>query len=199
MRQVIMTGVLVSLLVVFAAGCGSISSMLAEPEWSENYALKAQCDIPEMNDGSMYSSGKTQTPEFTRGQRADDSRFSDVVFTFQEPKSIRKITLRRRSEDSAPVDINVFAMIKDDWKLISDTTRGAIKDDINIAVRTVTNKIKIRAQRATRTAKGKAALGQSADRGAGRRTQVERLLREALTFAEVEIYGLKPKTESKKS
>jgi hypothetical protein len=198
MQRVCVSVVLVSLLVIFAAGCGALSSMLAEPEWSENYALDAQCTVPEMNDGSMYSSGKTLPAEYVKGQRADDSRFTDVILTFKESKEVRRITVRRRSEDAVPVDINVFAMIKDEWKLVSDSTRGEVEDSMNINLRAASDKIKIRAQRATRTAKGKAAITKGIE-GSARRTQMERILREPLKFAEIEVYGLKPKTETAES
>ena len=195
MQRVFVAVVLVSLLIAFASGCG----MLAEPEWSDNYALKAESTVPEMNDGSMYSSGKTKMAEYVKGARADDSRFNDVVFTFKEPKPLRKVILRRRPEDTVAVDVNIFAMVDGEWKLISDVTRGEVTDDVSISIRTTTDKLKIRTQRATRT-KGKSAVTRGADSG-GKRQQMERVLREPLKFAEIEIYGLKPKpkTEAEKS
>jgi hypothetical protein len=199
MQRVCVAVVLASLLIVFAAGCGSMSSMLAEPEWSDNFALEAESSVPEMIDGSMYSSGQTEPAVYVRGERADDSRFMDVVLTFKDVKEIRKLTLRRRSEDVVPVDVNVFAMIKDEWKMVSDSTRGADKNDINIPVRATTDKIKIRTQRSTRTAGGKSAIGRSGDTGGGRRRQVETILRQPVKYAEVEVYGLKPKVEPEKS
>ncbi len=194
MQRVSVVGVLVPLLIAFVAGC----AILASPEWSENYALEATLNVPEMNDGSMYSSGKTQPAEYIRGQRADDSRYSDVLITFKEIKDVRKILIRRRSEDNTAVDINIFAMMNDEWKLISDATRGADKDDISILIRAKTDKIKIRSQRATRTAGGKTAISRSGDSG-NRRRQIESILREPLKYAEVEVYGLKPKAKPEAS
>ena len=190
MRLTSVASIFVPLVLVIAAGC----AMLASPEWSENYALEAECTVPEMIDGSMYSSGQTQTPEYIRGERADDSRFLDVVITLKEPKELRKVVLRRRPEDNVPVDVNIFAMIDGDWKLISESTRGAGEDDVDIHIRTNTDKLKIRTQRSTRTAKGKSALA-GVDAGAGRRTQMESLLRQPVKYAEIEVYGIKPKTE----
>ena len=195
MQRVSVAGVLIPLLIVLAAGC----AMLASPEWSDNYALEAECSVPEMIDGSMYSSGQTQPPEYIKGERADDSRFMDVILTLKEPKDLRKILIRRRSEDNVPVDVNIFAMVNDEWKLVSDSTRGADKDDIDIPVRVATGKVKIRTQRATRTAGGKSAIGRTADTGVGRRRQVETILRQPVKYAEVEVYGLKPKAEAEKS
>jgi len=86
MQRISVAGVLIPLLIVFAAGCGSISSMLAEPELSENFALEAECNVPELVDGSMYSRGNAKPAEYIRGQRADDSRFTDILVTFKEPK-----------------------------------------------------------------------------------------------------------------
>lgn len=197
MQRISVAGVLFPLLIMFIAGCSSISSMLAEPEWSENYALEAKSNVPELIDGSMYSRGKAKPPEHIRGQRGDDSRFTDIVLTFKEPKDIRKIVLRRRSEDSTAVDVNIFAMINDKWKMINDLTRGEMDDDLKISVRTNTNKLKIRVQRASRTAQGKSSITSGTNRG-GRttRTQIQSILREPITFAEVEVYGLKPKAKT---
>ncbi len=193
MQRVYVAGVLVSLLIVFVAGCG----ILAQPEWSENYALEATSTVPEVIDGSMYSSGRALPPEYVRGQRADDSRYTDIILTFKEPKEIRRIVVRRRSEDSTAIDVNVFAMNDDKWKPISDSIRGAMKDDIAISVRASTDKIKVRVQRATQTAAGKSSITSGTDRG-GRtsRTQIDTILRQPIKFAEVEVYGLKPKAEA---
>ncbi len=196
MQRVFVADVLVSLLIVFVAGC----AILAQPEWSENYALEATSTVPEVIDGSMYSSGRALPPEYIRDQRADDSRYTDIILTFKEPKDIRRIVVRRRSEDSTAVDVNVFAMVNDKWKLVSDSVRGAMKDDIAISVRASTDKIKVRVQRATQTAAGKSSITSGTNRG-GRtsRTQIDTILREPIKFAEVEVYGLKPKTEAKES
>ena len=193
MQRVFVAIVLVFLLVALAVGC----SMLAEPEWSDNYAVKAQCNVPEMNDGSMYSSGKTQMPEYVKGAPADDSRFNDVVFTFPEPKLLRKVLLRRRKEDLVAIDVNIFALIDDKWKLLTDTTRGAITEDVSVNIRTTTTKLKIRTQRATRAKTKSSATAGSEGRGSSQ--QMERVLREPVKFAEIEIYGLKPKVETKES
>lgn len=191
MRRVSMFGTIITFLAIFAMGC----SMLAEPEWSDNFTKEAECNVPKMIDGSMYSSGETQPPIYVRGERADDSRFTDVIITFKEPKDIRRITLRRRKEDVVAIDVNVFHMVGEEWKQISDTTRGEVAENVNISVRARADKIKIRSQRATRTSKGKSGLTTGAQTGAGRRTQMEQLLRRPIKYAEVEVYGLKPKTE----
>ena len=197
MQRISVAGVLFPLLIVFAAGCGTISSMLAEPEWSENYALEAESNVPQLVDGSMYSRGDAKPAEHIRGRRADDSRYTDIILTFKEPKDIKRIVLRRRPEDSTAVDVNVFAMVNDEWKQVHDLTRGEVDDDIKISLRTTTNKLKIRVQRASRTAKGKSSVTSGTNRG-GRtsRTQIESILREPIKFAEVEIYGLKPKAKT---
>lgn len=197
MQRISVAGVLFPLLIMFATGCGSISSILAEPEWSENYALEAESNVPELIDGSMYSRGEAKPPAHTRGQRGDDSRFTDILLTFKEPKDIKKIVLRRRSEDSTAVDVNVFAMINDKWKMINDLTRGEMDDDLKISVRTNTDKLKLRVQRASRTAQGKSSITSGTNRG-GRtsRIQIQSILRQPIKFAEVEVYGLKPKAKT---
>jgi len=197
MQRISVAGVLIPLLIVFAAGCGSISSMLAEPELSENFALEAECNVPELVDGSMYSRGNAKPAEYIRGQRADDSRFTDILVTFKEPKEIRRVVLRRRSEDSTALDVNIFVMKNDEWKMIHDLTRGEMDDDLKISVRTNTDKLKIRVQRASRTSKGKSSVTSGTSRsGRSSRTQVETILREPIKFAEVEVYGLKPAAEA---
>jgi len=192
MRLISVSIVLVALLGLFLAGCGGLSSMLAEPEWSENYALEAECDVPEMNDGSMYTKGETHPPEYVRGQPVDDSRFSDVIVTFKEPKDIRKIILRRREDYAVAVDVNIMAMSNDKWELVKEM-RGVVDNDVNIMVRTVTDKLKIRAQMATRTAKGKSGVAKA--QNVTSRTEVSRILREPIKIGEIEIYGLRPKSE----
>jgi len=177
-----------------------MSSMLAEPEWSENYALEAESNVPELVDGSMYSRGEAQPAQHIRGQRADDSRFTDILVTFKKPKDIRRIIVRRRSEDSTAIDANVFVMVDDKWRMVSDSIRGDSNDDVKISLKTTANKLKIRVQRASRTAQGKSSITSGTDRsGRSSRTQVETILRQPIKFAEVEIYGLKPKTETKES
>ena len=193
MQRVFVAVVLVALLMAFVAGCG----MLAEPEWSENYALGAQSNVPNVIDGSMYSSGETQTAEYVKGERADDSRFNDIILTFKEPKLLRRVILRRRTEDNVAIDVNVFAMMDDEWVQISDTTRGEVSDDVAINIRTTTDQLKLRVQRAIRS-KGKSAMVASSD-STGRRRNMERVLRQPVKFAEVEVYGVKAKTETKES
>ena len=201
MQRVFVAITLVSLLVISAVGCSSMSSMLSEPEWSENYVLKGECDLPELNDGSMYTTAKMHPPEYIKGERADDSRFSDAIVTLKEPKDIRRIVLRRRSEDVAAVDIDILVMEGDDWKEVKqvrgevgiDSERG---NDIDIRLKVVADKIRIRAQRATRTAKGKSAVSSAGTSGGRRGAQMERVLREPIKLAEIEMYGIKEEAGS---
>jgi hypothetical protein len=184
--------VLLPLLAVFAVGCGGVSSMLKEPEWTENYALAGECDIEQLNDGSMYTTATTHPPEYIRGEQMDDSRFTDANITLKEPKDIRRIVVRRRSEDSVPVDLDILAMINGELQIVKEV-RGEIKDDIEIRVKVDTDQLRIRAQRATRTAGGKAAITKSTSstRGRARTAEMDRVLREPPKFAEIELYGFK--------
>ena len=186
------TAVLLPLLVVSALGCGAISSMLKEPEWTENYALAGECDIEQLNDGSMYTTAATHPAEYIRGQQMDDSRFTDTNITLKEPKDIRRIVVRRRSEDSVPVDLDILAMLNGELEIIKEV-RGAVKDDIDVRVKVVTDQFRIRAQRATRTAGGKVAITKSTSstRGRARTADMDRVLREPPKFAEIELYGFK--------
>jgi HSP20 family molecular chaperone IbpA len=188
--------VLLPLLFVFALGCGGISSMLKEPEWTENYALAGECDIEQFNDGSMYTTATTHPPEYIRGQQMDDSRFTDTNITLKEPKDIRRIVVRRRSEDSIPVDLDILAMVNGELQIIKEV-RGVVKDDIDVRVKVVTDQFRIRAQRATRTAGGKVAITKSTSaRGRARTADMDRVLREPPKFAEIELYGFKSEEES---
>ena len=173
--------------------------MLSEPGYSENYAIKAKCTVPEMIDGSMRTAGKTHSAEYVRGGSVDDSRYNEAIVTLKEPKTIRKIVVRRRPAEVVSLDINVEAMIDGEWKLIKEV-RSAEKQDIDILVKTHTDNIKVRIQRSTRTSKGKSGIAQAAKGGGRTRAQdVTRLLREPVLIAEIELYGLAPKVESEGS
>lgn len=194
MQRIFAAIVLAGLLVIVAAGC----SMLAEPGYSENYAIRAECTVPEMIDGSMRTAGKTHPAEYERGGAVDDSRYNEATVTLKEPKTIRKIVVRRRPDEVVSVDINIEAMIDGEWEIIKEV-RSAEDQDIDILVKTFTDQIKIRAQRSTRTSKGKSGVAQAAKGQVGGRTRaqdVTRLLREPIMIAEIEIYGLAPKEGS---
>jgi len=202
MKRVFVAIVFVPLLALLAMGCSLMKSALSEPEWSGNYALEGECDIPQLNDGSMYTTAQTHPPEYVRGEQMDDSRFSDAIITFKEPKDVRRIVLRRRSEDSVPVDVDIVVMAGDEWQTIKEA-RGEVGDNVDIRLKVVADKLRIRVQRATRTAKGKAAIAKSSSggetMGRGRAAELERLLREPVKLAEIEVYGLKAKEESQTS
>jgi len=195
MQRIFAAIVSATLLAIVAAGC----SMLSEPGYSENYAIKAKCTVPEMIDGSMRTAGKTHSAEYVRGGSVDDSRYNEAIVTLKEPKTIRKIVVRRRPAEVVSLDINVEAMIDGEWKLIKEV-RSAEKQDIDILVKTHTDNIKVRIQRSTRTSKGKSGIAQAAKGGGRTRAQdVTRLLREPVLIAEIELYGLAPKVESEGS
>ncbi|MBD3181079.1 hypothetical protein GF312_02235 [Candidatus Poribacteria bacterium] len=181
MQRVYITFIILTLLGIFAFGC----SFLKEPPLSENFAVEGESDVPQLVDGSMYTTGETQR-QYSREEGVDDSRFSEALITLKKPRSIRKIVVRRRPEHSVPVDIDVVVMRNGEWKTIKEV-RGEVADDIEINVSTVTDQVKIKAQRATRTAKGKSGLAMAG--GGARRTEMERLLREPIKLAEIELYG----------
>lgn len=181
-------------LVILISGC----AFLAEPKY-ERYEVTS--DVEQFTDGSMYTSAKTQIPAYVKGRGIEDSRFTEAVVKLKSPREVRKVTVRRRTEDTVPVDINVLAKVGEEWKMLKQI-RGEVKSDISIQFSpVVTKEIKIEAQRATRTADGKSAISVGPGRGAGRRGatgggEVERLLREPVKIAEIEVYGL-AKTETK--
>ena len=138
MRRFFMLVVLsAGLAALFVTGC----SMLAEPELSENYALNGKCDIEQLVDGSMYTTGKTHTPPHRAGQKVEDeSRFTQTIVTLPKPKDIRKVIIRRRSEDAVAVDINIDAMVDGQWKTVKEA-RGLVAADISLNVKANTDKI----------------------------------------------------------
>lgn len=179
------------ILVLFIAGCAS----LAEPQWAK---LDVTSDIEQFTDGSMYTTGQTQNPEYVKGEKIDNSRFTEAYVSLKSPQDVKRIIVRRRTEDTAATDLNVFAMVNKEWEPVKEI-RGDEKSDIDVRINTVkTDKIKIRAQRSLKTASGKSAVqqGGGANRQGGRRAgqagagETERVLREPLKFAEIEVYGL---------
>lgn len=197
-------------LTLIVSGC----SKLAEPNWSK---LEVNSDVEQFTDGSMYTTAQTQIPEYVKGETKDDSRFTDAIVSLKKPQDIRRILIKRRAEDAVPVDLNVYILSGkegEDWKLVNEV-RGEEKTDIDIKLSsTPAAKIKIKAQRASRTASGKSAIaakpnaGAGANKQGGRKTtggslQADRVLREPVKIAEIEIYGISStpvatKTEEKK-
>ena len=179
------------ILVLFMAGCAS----LAEPQWAK---LDVTSDIEQFTDGSMYTSGQTQNPEYVKGEKLDNSRFTEAYVSLKSVQDVKRIIVRRGTEDTVPTDLNVFAMVNKEWEPVKEI-RGDEKSDIDVRINTVkTDKIKIRAQRSLKTSTGKSAVqqGGGAKQG-GRRAagqagagEAERVLREPLKFAEIEVYGL---------
>ncbi len=187
--------VLLTCLVVLISGC----AFLSEPKYEKYEAIS---DVEQFTDGSMYTSAKTQIPAYVKGKDMEDSRFTEAVVKLKSPQEVRKVAVRRRAEDTVPVDINVLAKVGEEWQTLKQI-RGEVKSDINIQFSpVVTSEIKIEAQRATRTADGKSAISMGAGKGGTRRGasgggEVERLLREPVKIAEIEVYGL-AKTEKSK-
>jgi len=191
-------------LAVFITGCAT----LAEPQWVK---LEVTSDVEQFTDGSMYTTAQTKIPEHVKGEKVDDSRFTEAYVSLKSPQEVKRILIRRRTEDTVATDLNIYAMVNNEWTLVKEV-RGNDKSDIDVRINTVkTDKIKIRAQRSLRTAAGKSAVQQAggAARG-GRRVggqagagEAERILREPLKFAEIEVYGIASeavpaKTEQKK-
>jgi hypothetical protein len=186
-----------TLIALFVTACGGMKSVLSDPEWSENYSFQADCDVPKMIDGSMYTAEEARRAEYIKGQPADDSRFTNVTITFREPKDIKRILVRRRTEDSAPLDLDILAMEDGEWKTVkkvrgeigTDNERG---NDIDIRLSVVTDKIRVRVQRASRTASGKLGITvRGGASGRARSAELERILRQPVKLAEIEIYGVK--------
>jgi hypothetical protein len=195
MKRFVYTLTFLLALTLIVSGC----SKLAEPNWSK---LEVDSDAEQFTDGSMYTAAQTQIPEYVKGETKDDSRFTDAIVSLKKPQDIRRILIRRRAEDAVPVDLNVFIMSGkegEDWKLVKEI-RGEEKVDIDVKLSsTQAAKIKIKAQRASRTASGKSAIAskpnaaggkQGAKRSTGGSLEADRVLREPVKFAEIEVYGI---------
>ncbi|MGB9597115.1 MAG: hypothetical protein ACPL7B_12610 [Candidatus Poribacteria bacterium] len=191
MKKCIYSLASVFVLAIFIAGCAS----LAEPQWAK---LDVTSDVEQFTDGSMYTTAQTKLPEYVKGEKVDDSRFTEAYVSLKSPQDVKRILIRRRTEDTVATDLNIYVMVDNEWKLVKEI-RGNDKSDIDIVINTVkTDKIKIRAQRALRTASGKSAVQQSGGGARGGRRvagqagagEAERILREPLKFAEIEVYGI---------
>lgn len=177
-------------LTIVLAGCAA----LKEPNWAK---LEVTSEVEQFTDGNMYTTAQTQIPEYVKGEARDDSRFTDAIVSLKTMQDVKRIVIRRRAEDTVPVDLDVYAMINEEWKILKEI-RGEEKSDIDVKINsTETNKIKIRAQRATRTSSGKSSVTAQAQTGAKQGAKrsndpgaAERMLREPLKFAEIEVYGL---------
>jgi len=137
-------------------------------------------------------------PEYIKGEARDDSRFRDAVVSLKSVQPVKRVLIKRRTEDTVVVDIDLYAMINSEWQIVKEL-RGIETTDIDIKINTTnTDKIKIRVQRATRTASGKSAVvsqPQAGGAGGGRKVgndpgAAERILREPVKFAEIEVYGI---------
>ncbi len=188
MKRFIYTLVSLIVLTSLLAGCAA----LKEPNWAK---LEVTSEAEQFTDGSMYTTAETQMPEYVKGEGRDDSRFRDAIVSLKSMQPVKRILIRRRNEDVVAADLDIYAMIDKEWKLIKEI-RGIESTDIDVKISTTrTDKIKIRAQRATRTASGKSAVASGAQGAGGRRIgndpgAAERLLREPLKFAEIEVYGI---------
>lgn len=191
MKKCIYALAFVFVLAILIAGCAT----LAEPQWAK---LDVTSDVEQFTDGSMYTTAQTKIPEYVRGEKVDDSRFTEAYVSLKSPQDVKRILIRRRTEDTVATDLNIYVMVDNEWKLVKEI-RGNDKSDIDIVINTVkTDKIKIRAQRSLRTASGKSAVQQSGGGArSGRRVagqagagEAERILREPLKFAEIEVYGI---------
>jgi len=196
MRRLTYTLAFLFTLTLIVSGC----SKLAEPTWAK---LDVTSDVEQFTDNSMYTTAQTQIPEYVKGETKDDSRFTDAVVSLKKPQDIRRILIRRRSEDSVPIDLNVYVLSGkegEDWKLVKEI-RGEEKTDVDIKLSSIlAAKIKIRAQRASRTASGKSGIAakpnaagggnQAVRRTTGGSLEADRVLREPVKLAEIEVYGI---------
>lgn len=192
-----------SLVSIMLTVLGSIAivgcSILAEPEWAK---LDATSDLEQLTDGSMYTTAQPRVPQYVKGETREDSRFTEAIVKLRSPQEVRRIVIRRRQEDSVAIDVNVYAKLGEDWKVMKEI-RGEVKNDIDIRISPVkTDQIKVEVQRAARTADGKSAISVSTGRSGTRRVggqagagEIERLLREPVKIAEIEIYGLGAKQQ----
>ncbi|HGJ65786.1 TPA: hypothetical protein ENS27_10390 [bacterium] len=191
MKRIIYSLISLIAITLILSGC----AVLKEPTWTK---LEVTSEVEQFTDGSMYTTAEAQMPEYIKGEARDDSRFRDAVVSLKSVQPVKRVLIKRRTEDTVVVDIDLYAMINSEWQIVKEL-RGIETTDIDIKINTTnTDKIKIRVQRATRTASGKSAVvsqPQAGGAGGGRKVgndpgAAERILREPVKFAEIEVYGI---------
>ena len=106
-------------LVVLTTGC---HVLLSEQEWSENYTQLdgTTATSPQMIDGNLNTVGETQP--FTGPQYIYRGGGSEVIITFPEKKSIRKIVIHSDNikKFNLYADKGGTALNNTDWQLIKE-------------------------------------------------------------------------------
>ncbi|MBD3181990.1 hypothetical protein GF312_06850 [Candidatus Poribacteria bacterium] len=174
-------GFFVFILVVGLWGCASVrKTIIAEQEWSENYAMMEDVEItdPKMADGNKRTEGETQSPVDSRGT----TEFTEALVKFPEKKSVRRIVLYTSNIE----DMSLYAAGDDEgvWKPLEDIDNNQEKMlEFDVGVDTDAIRIRVR--------------GTSDDeRLPGTRSRSGRRRRAKGKIQELEIYGYVDKTET---
>ena len=107
-------------LAVISVGC---HILIAEQEWSENYALMdgAQSTVPQVIDGNLNTIGETQAMAagvYSYGRTAG----SEIIITLPEKKQIRKLIIHSDNIKKLNLyaDKGGTALSDTDWQLIKE-------------------------------------------------------------------------------
>ena len=168
-------------------GCSVLSALMAEQQWSENYALMdgVEANDPAFIDGDLNSMGKSQFPETS--PESLQFPLSEALITLPERKSIHKIVIH--SPNLQKFDV----MIMDEsggWKRIKEV-KSNNKEVINLRISTITDGIRIRVKGTS----GDAAQRRQHTRRVGNVILVEGNIRASAGIKEIELYGYADKND----
>jgi len=173
--------ILILILALSFVGCKVFSALVAEQEWSDNYALEdgVRASDPAFVDGDLNTMGKSQFPQ--ESPRGMQFPLSEAIVDLPEKKSIHRIVIH--SPNLQAFDV----MARDDtgsWKKIKEE-KSNNKKVIDLRIAVATDGIKLRIQR-------------TADDAAERRKNTQRRpgliiidgnIRASADIKEIELYG----------
>jgi hypothetical protein len=130
----------VFVLLVAVNGCSLAAHGSWGQEWSENYALGdgVQCTVPEMIDGNVGTVGKP----IAHSEGNALFPYAEVEIVLPEKKAINRIVIYNRGLKT----FKILAPIGegDNWQIVKRVRKNT-KEDVDIRMSVVTDRIKIRA------------------------------------------------------
>ncbi|MFC1717331.1 hypothetical protein ACFL6S_26970 [Candidatus Poribacteria bacterium] len=156
-------------------GCGSVAkSIMAEQEWSENYAVAegVQATSPLMVDGNRRTTGETELPTDIEG----DTQFTEAVIKLPEEETIRRIVIYTTNMEN----FVVYAAADGGqlWKPLHEVKNNQ-EEMVELRVVADTDQIKVRVRKTS-----------DDERLTGRGNRWRSVRRAKGKIQEIEIYGL---------
>lgn len=181
--------ILILILTLSIAGCKVFSTLVAEQQWSSNYALEdgVRASDPAFIDGDLKTMGKSQFPQ--ESPQGFQFPLSEAIVDLPEKKSIHRIVIHSPN-------LQVFdVMARDEagsWNKIKEF-KGNKEGVIDARISVVTDGIKLRVRRTTDDATER--------RKHRRRTRdwiiIDGNLRASAEIKEIELYGFMDKGAKK--